>query len=473
MVTYASVARLPDLLLKHTEIPTMVVLDEIHHCGDVTDESGGPAWGRAVRDAFGGATVRVTLSGTPFRSDGTRIPFVSYDPSGTVMPDFAYGYVDALRDGVCRDVIFRPFDGEMTWLSGGEEFRKRFGDELPARERGRRLRTALTAGEWLTDVLRQANHDPMQMRAQGGAHARAGGLVLASDVRHAEHVRDLLHAITGVVPMLAVSDADDARATSRAHDVIRSFRSGDAPWLVAVRMVSEGVDIPRLSVGVYATTAHTDLSFRQAIGRFIRVQEECGEEQHAIVYVPHDPRIDAMRDSIKSEIIHQCLQELIDPHGDLGDGSGDGADDRTLFTPLDAVALDAGAVMGDEVLTPDDIAFGRDIAERTGQPVHYLTFARARRILTDALGAPSPMVTTMLDEPRYVRRKRLRSAIVKLLRQMVRVHSDGGSEVYRSLHLRLNEQTGVEGIAEATVEQLEEQLHILGRWVREGVPRAA
>ena len=36
-------------------------------------------------------------------------------------------------------------------------------------------------------------------------------------------------------------------------------------------MVSEGVDIPRLRVGVYATTARTELFFRQVIGRFIRV----------------------------------------------------------------------------------------------------------------------------------------------------------------------------------------------------------
>jgi hypothetical protein len=40
--------------------------------------------------------------------------------------------------------------------------------------------------------------------------------------------------------------------------------------MVAVRMVSEGVDVPRLAVGVYATSASTPLFFAQAIGRFVR-----------------------------------------------------------------------------------------------------------------------------------------------------------------------------------------------------------
>ena len=45
----------------------------------------------------------------------------------------------------------------------------------------------------------------------------------------------------------------------------------DDPWIVAVRMVSEGVDIPRLAGGVYATNTLTDLFFRQAVGRLEQV----------------------------------------------------------------------------------------------------------------------------------------------------------------------------------------------------------
>ena len=53
-------------------------------------------------------------------------------------------------------------------------------------------------------------------------------------------------------------------------------------------MVSEGVDIPRLAVGVYATSASTPLFFAQAIGRFVRVRRP-GET--ATVFLPSVPHL--------------------------------------------------------------------------------------------------------------------------------------------------------------------------------------
>jgi superfamily II DNA or RNA helicase len=55
-------------------------------------------------------------------------------------------------------------------------------------------------------------------------------------------------------------------------------------------MVSEGVDIPRLRVGVYASTVVTELFFRQAVGRFVRWTRGLAS-QKAYVYLPDDPRL--------------------------------------------------------------------------------------------------------------------------------------------------------------------------------------
>ena len=55
-------------------------------------------------------------------------------------------------------------------------------------------------------------------------------------------------------------------------------------------MVSEGVDIPRLRVGVYATTVTTDLYFRQAVGRFVRWVPGI-RDQRAWLYIPDDLRL--------------------------------------------------------------------------------------------------------------------------------------------------------------------------------------
>ena len=58
--------------------------------------------------------------------------------------------------------------------------------------------------------------------------------------------------------------------------------------MVAVRMVSEGVDVPRLAVGVYATTTSTPLFFAQAVGRFVRARTR-GET--ASVFLPSVPHL--------------------------------------------------------------------------------------------------------------------------------------------------------------------------------------
>jgi superfamily II DNA or RNA helicase len=55
-------------------------------------------------------------------------------------------------------------------------------------------------------------------------------------------------------------------------------------------MVSEGVDIPRLRVGVYATNTVTELFFRQAVGRLVRWNARLGR-QAAYMFIPDDVRL--------------------------------------------------------------------------------------------------------------------------------------------------------------------------------------
>src|SRR5690606_18723914 len=108
----------------------------------------------------------------------------------------------------------------------------------------------------------------------------AGGLVIATDHRAARAYADILEQITGAAPIVVLSD--DPGASLR----IEEFATGDQRWLVAVRMVSEGVDVPRLSVGVYATSAATPLYFAQAVGRFVRARRR-GET--ASIFLPSVP----------------------------------------------------------------------------------------------------------------------------------------------------------------------------------------
>jgi superfamily II DNA or RNA helicase len=254
-----------------------VILDELHHAGD------DKAWGDAVRLAFSTAHRRLCLSGTPFRSDTASIPFVRYD-DGQAFADYEYGYGDALKDGgVVRPVYFPRVDGNMEWSApDGAVLSASFQDELARDGVSQRLRAALSLeGEWLPHVIEQGHERLMYLR---DAHPQAGGLVIAMDQEHAHGIARLMRSRFGVKADVVVSD--DPGASNR----ITAFAESDEPWLVSVRMVSEGVDIPRLRVGVYASTVSTELFFRQAVGRFVRWQAG-HTSQKAFVYLPDDVRL--------------------------------------------------------------------------------------------------------------------------------------------------------------------------------------
>ncbi|MFC7450148.1 DEAD/DEAH box helicase [Rhodococcus daqingensis] len=279
VVTYAQVASHPTKHRVRTENRrTLVILDEIHHGGDAK------SWGDAIREAYEPATRRLALTGTPFRSDDSAIPFVQYEPDREGLlrskADHSYGYSDALADGVVRPVVFLAYSGEARWRNNaGEEFAARLGEPLSAEQTARAWRTALDPnGDWIPSVLTAANTRLQQLRA--GGMPDAGGLVIATDQTVARAYAKILEAGTGRAPTVVLSD--DPTASKK----IAEFSDSSEPWMVAVRMVSEGVDVPRLAVGVYATSSSTPLFFAQAIGRFVRSRAK-GET--ASVFVPSVP----------------------------------------------------------------------------------------------------------------------------------------------------------------------------------------
>ena len=277
-VTYAQVSMHP---YKHYQLAetkkSLVILDEIHHGGDAK------SWGDGIRIAYQDAERRLALTGTPFRSDDAAIPFVRYEPDGlghlVSRADYEYGYGPALRDSVVRPVVFLAYSGEARWRdSAGEEYAARLGEPLNAEQTARAWHTALDpTGEWIPAVLSAAQTRLEQLRK---AIPDAGGLVIASNKENAREYAKILKKISRSPVTVVLSDEP------QASKKIASFSQSADEWLVAVRMVSEGVDVPRLAVGVYATSASTPLFFAQAIGRFVRSRRE-GES--ASIFLPSVP----------------------------------------------------------------------------------------------------------------------------------------------------------------------------------------
>lgn len=279
-VTYAGVGVRPMLHRNRCEQrKTLVILDEIHHAGDSR------SWGEACLEAFEPAARRLALTGTPFRSDTNPIPFVAYEEGNDGIrrsaADYTYGYGNALGDGVVRPVIFLSYSGNMRWRTrAGDEIEARLGEPMTKDAVAQAWRTALDpAGDWMPNVLRAADRRLSEVRR---TVPDAGGLVIASDQHSARAYAKLIRQTTGSGATVVLSD--DAGGGRR----IEEFTASDDRWMVAVRMVSEGVDVPRLAVGVYATTISTPLFFAQAVGRFVRSRRR-GET--ASVFLPTIPAL--------------------------------------------------------------------------------------------------------------------------------------------------------------------------------------
>ena len=292
-LTYAQVGMHPALHRARTEADrTLVILDEIHHAGDAR------TWGDGVRDAFDPAVRRLSLTGTPFRSDDSQIPFVLYEEDGEGFlrskADYTYGYGEALHDHVVRPVLFMTYSGRMHWRTKtGDEVSAQLGALETKDITQQAWRTALDPkGDWIQSVLVAADRRLTEVRRHV---PDAGGLVIATDQKAARAYAATLRDITGEEPTVVLSD--DAGAGAR----IEAFSDSTDRWMVAVRMVSEGVDVPRLSVGVYATSTATPMFFAQAVGRFVRSRTR-GET--ASVFLPSVPILMAHAAALEAERDH-------------------------------------------------------------------------------------------------------------------------------------------------------------------------
>jgi superfamily II DNA or RNA helicase len=443
-----------------------VILDEIHHAGHDR------AWGDSIRLAFGHASRRLSLSGTPFRSDAVQIPFVRYDATGEgdqAHADFTYGYADALRDGgVVRPVYFPRVDGDMEWTTAaGDVITANFQDELAKDQMSMRLRTALSLeGEWMPSVLAKANE---QLRAMRQDHPDAGGLVIAIDQDHAQGIARLLRDRFGTASDVVISD--DPTASRK----IAEFSHNGRPWLVAVRMVSEGVDIPRLRVGVFATTTSTELFFRQAVGRFVRWQPG-RTAQKAYVYIPDDPRL-----RTHAFEIAEARRHILRPPGTEDDGDDfaldGGLDDQvhpddageqlTLFSVVSSTATDitVHAVTEDGVryepqFSPEDLTVARYDDDVEIPEPRFVADARLSLDLPEVPTAAGLVPSGALSVAE--RKDDLRTRNAHVAKRLVDITGWGHAKVQGEM----NRLAGVSRVSTATTEQLERRLRYAESWLR-------
>ena len=454
-ITYQQVAENPDLFRKviHKR-PSLVVFDEIHHCGDKGDVTH-KDWAIAIRQAFDGTVKRLALSGTPFRSDNNTIPFVDY-VDGVGVPDFSYGYDEALRDCVCRPVYFPRYDGIMEWENMGDVHSATFADEINDELSRQRLRAAISpSGGWMREIIGVANQKLTFLRRDD---PRAGGLIIAADMANARLIAGLCRDVVGREPVYVASD------DSESERKIAYFRESTDAWMVAVKMVSEGVDIKRLRVGVYATNTLTELFFRQVVGRFVRWDDESPDNE-AFVFIPDDPYLRSWAEEIKKDREHILDADLPEDDHSSDDIQVEG--ERTSrFELISSQAILGGLTVDGSSITAEEYSYAQQLQRSMmglGSNVSPEQIAVVIRLHEKSgIRIQHPIENRQPKCDRILQLRRENDVAVKKIARKTRLH-------WKDVNDELNRQIGIKSIRDISIteKQLSDRLERAKTWLRE------
>jgi len=474
VTTYAQVAGRPAIHAARSRVrQTLVVLDEIHHAGD------GLSWGDAIAVAFDEVSRRLALTGTPFRTRADeRIPFVRYDVSShadgdmvTSLADYSYGYRQALADRVVRPVVFAAYTGVSRWRnSAGEVIAASLSEAGTKSVEAAAWHTALDpSGGWVPHVIAAMDERLTQLRAAGMPDA--AGILLASDQESARAYADLARSITGERPALILSD--DPQASKK----IERFRSADTRMAVCVRMISEGVDIPRAACLAWMTNYRTPLFFAQAVGRVVRSRRP---QEVATVFLPAVRPLLALAAEIESDRNAVVMPparaadddgldplDLPEPTEQGGDGAIETLDSEASFahvlTAGHAVTATAGP-SGYE-LSVDDEEFlgipGLLTAEQTASLLAQRDSELRRRVAGRRAAAVGDLAATGTDGPEPAWRQA--AGLRREVNQLVSRIAARTGEAHATVHAKLRRAVPGPASSAAGADLLERRRdHLLG-----------
>jgi hypothetical protein len=165
-------------------------------------------------------------------------------------------------------------------------------------------------------------------------------IIFCIDQNHAYEIEIAFKRCTGISALVVTSD-DDA-----AHKKIDQFRESSDPCIIAVQMISEGVDIPRLRINVFCTNITEKLAFIQMMGRSVRNDHEHFGESYTFMFA--DSRLHEIANEIEEEIKVAIERKK----KGTGGGSGPGLHSH-FFEQADGQQV--SNILSGEEYSPDDI----------------------------------------------------------------------------------------------------------------------
>src|SRR3990167_6544448 len=273
----------------------LVVFDEIHHCAG-HDLLLSNAWGQQILHRIQDrAAFTLALSGTPWRSDDRAIVLARYStPEWYLICDYRYGLKEAIADGVCRSPRIVLLDNQKVKLTeelGAENTVRLFPSvEKLLEESPVTYEELLRHDEVIDQLLGLGCGKLDELRL---IKPDAAGLVVSTDIEHAQQIAQALDS-RGEGCLIVTNKTPDA------HQVINAFRHSTCRWIVAVGMISEGTDIPRLQVCCYLSRIRTELHYRQVLGRVLRRTGESDDQ--AWLFMLAEPTLQGFAERIANDL---------------------------------------------------------------------------------------------------------------------------------------------------------------------------
>jgi len=270
-----------------------LICDEIHHTNEISS-----SWGTYVEQLQALAAYSIFMSGTYFRSDRRPISCIPLDAEGLPVKDYRFTYTSGVKENVVRAVTTRDFDANVLLYDRDSDRKYELSlSEVGNKELSEAKKQVLDPhGECIRHMIETVHTALWQTRTKfpdaaclfvcrpGGAEDFTREGREADEDRNVHRIAKQIEAITGEIPIVVTHKDRDAVGK------IACFRRATSPYLVAVNMVSEGCDIPRLRAVAFCRYTTSEMLFRQVVGRALR-QHVVEDGTAAQIYIPAFPRL--------------------------------------------------------------------------------------------------------------------------------------------------------------------------------------
>ena len=377
--TYQQIASMkPDQVAKLRReietIPTMLICDEIHHASLEN------SWGTKMINIFEEhAKCIVLLSGTPYRTDKQPLPFLGDNFDIENVTDIKYTYLQGMKDGYLRKIRYMTQDGVFNWDQGNSsysyvdtdedgkrrpQYTKKLKDsnsfkriytksDVPKHLKRKKFNFSISTNPECNAVsTKMISRGIRQLQLLRRKYRKTQGLIVVESTEAAHFALEIFRKEK--LKSIATKNwrADIAVSANGGSDKIKTFKDQpeDHQFIIAIKQVSEGVDIPNLAVCVYLSNITTKMFIIQVLGRILRMIRD-GEMKNLDECWFISPREDIIDEYVGSMAasVQDLTSELVEP-----DDEDDEDEDETIqpITNLDSCSDISDSETKDETIQP-------------------------------------------------------------------------------------------------------------------------